>query len=144
MNRWRKRGIATIAIQYPVGYFGTLPTYVAIYHSDGTVVVTHGGIECGQGINTKVAQVVAHTLGIAYEMVCVKASNNVIAANGSMTAASITSEAICHVRKKTAIPLCLDSIHYSNCRQQKSHAKPSSPVWHPFEALCHRIQHGQR
>lgn len=84
-------------MQYPVGYFGTLPTYVAIYHSDGTVVVSHGGIECGQGINTKVTQVVAHALGIPLEMVSVKPSDNVIAANASMTAASITSEAICRV-----------------------------------------------
>ncbi len=29
---------------------------VTIYHGDGSVNVTHGGVECGQGINTKVTK----------------------------------------------------------------------------------------
>lgn len=42
-------------MQYPVDY----PPFrynvvVVIYHGDGSVGVTHGGTEIGQGINTKV------------------------------------------------------------------------------------------
>lgn len=36
-------------MDYPIFYFGQYPATVAIYHVDGTVVVTHGGIEMGQG-----------------------------------------------------------------------------------------------
>lgn len=96
-NRWRKRGIATTNMEYSITYYFNYPTYVAIYHTDGTVVVSHGGVECGQGVNTKVAQTVAYTLGIPYELVSVKASDNVISANSGVTGGSITSESICFV-----------------------------------------------
>lgn len=48
-NRWRKRGLGLCIMEYQIGYFGQFSATVAIYHSDGTVVVSHGGIEMGQG-----------------------------------------------------------------------------------------------
>lgn len=43
-----------MAMTYPFKYLGTMSATVAIYAGDGSVVVSHGGIEIGQGINTKV------------------------------------------------------------------------------------------
>ena len=102
-NRWRKRGISVVPMKYPQKYFGSLQAFVCIYHFDGTVAISHGGIEIGQGINTKVAQVAAHVLGIPYEYVKVKPSNNFTSANAFVTGGSQTSEAVCYVRKRIPI-----------------------------------------
>lgn len=106
-NRWRKRGIAVVPMAWPLIYYGIMPAFVAIYHHDGSVVVSHGGIECGQGINTKVAQVTAHALGVPLENVSIRPMDNVVSANAVMTASSCTSEMVCYVCK-------LLSFHYNS------------------------------
>ncbi|KAG5332878.1 XDH dehydrogenase, partial [Acromyrmex heyeri] len=92
-NRWKKKGIALVPMKYSFGYWGQFNAMVSVCARDGTVCVTHGGVECGQGINTKVAQVAAYTLGIDVDLVTVKPSNNLITPNNSVTGGSITSEA---------------------------------------------------
>ncbi|XP_071634820.1 uncharacterized protein [Temnothorax longispinosus] len=92
-NRWKKKGIALVPMKYPFGYFGQFNAMVSVCARDGTVCVTHGGIECGQGINTKVAQVAAYTFGIDLSLVTVKPTNNIITPNNTVTGGSITSEA---------------------------------------------------
>jgi xanthine dehydrogenase/oxidase len=83
-------------MRYPQHYFSTaIPAHVAVYHVDGSVAVSHGGIEMGQGINTKVAQVVAHTLGVPLESVTVKPTNNFVTANAIVTGGAATSELAC-------------------------------------------------
>lgn len=91
-NRWKKKGIALVTMNYPFDYFGPFYSLVSIYARDGTVSITHGGIECGQGINTKVAQVAAYTLGIDLSLVTVKPTNNLTSPNNIVTGGSVTSE----------------------------------------------------
>ncbi|XP_001864335.2 xanthine dehydrogenase [Culex quinquefasciatus] len=99
-NRWRKRGISIVPMKYPVSYLGALHALVSIYHGDGTVSIAHGGIEMGQGLNTKAVQVAAHVLGISVEMISIKPTNNLISPNAVCTQASYTSEAVGYAIKK--------------------------------------------
>ena len=84
-------------MEYGLHFFGALNAMVSIYHMDGTVAISHGGIEMGQGIHTKVAQVAAHILGVPLSFIDVKPSNNFVAANAFVTGGSMTSEAISFV-----------------------------------------------
>ena len=56
-NRWRKRAISVVPLKFGIAWNGGGPhtIMISIYAVDGTVAITHGGIEIGQGINTKVA-----------------------------------------------------------------------------------------
>uniref|UniRef100_A0A240PPU5 FAD-binding PCMH-type domain-containing protein n=1 Tax=Anopheles epiroticus TaxID=199890 RepID=A0A240PPU5_9DIPT len=94
-NRWRKRGIAMIPMQYPLVHVGALHAQVSVYAKDGTVSISHGGIEVGQGINTKAAQVAAFTLGIPLEKIAIKPTTSMTSPNAVMTGASMTSEVVC-------------------------------------------------
>lgn len=49
-------------MMYPVGLWGQFHALVSIYARDGTVSVSHGGIECGQGINTKVQRKITNKI----------------------------------------------------------------------------------
>ncbi|XP_054016678.1 uncharacterized protein LOC128897052 isoform X1 [Hylaeus anthracinus] len=99
-NRWKKKGISITPMMYPFMLWGQFNAHVSIFARDGTVSIAHGGIECGQGINTKVAQVAAHTLGIDLSLVTVKPSNNLTAPNGSVTGGSVTSESCAYATMK--------------------------------------------
>lgn len=98
-NRWKKRGIATTPMRYSLGYFGTMPAVVSIYHGDGSVAITHGGIEMGQGLNTKVVQVAAHTLGIPMELIKIKPALNSIVPNAICSGGSSASDISSYVSR---------------------------------------------
>ena len=67
---------------------------IAIYASDGSVSVSHGGVEMGQGIHTKVAQVCAFKLGIPIESISIKSANTFTNANVEATGGAVTSELV--------------------------------------------------
>ncbi|XP_017927344.2 aldehyde oxidase isoform X1 [Manacus vitellinus] len=66
-NYWKKRGIAIVPMKYPFGMGARhLTQAAALVHiyTDGSVLLTHGGIEMGQGIHTKMIQVASRELNI--------------------------------------------------------------------------------
>ncbi len=90
-----KRGIALTPVKFGISFTATVFNQAgALVHvyTDGSVQVNHGGTEMGQGLNTKVAQVVAHELGIPFERVLSTASDTSKVPNASATAASTGSD----------------------------------------------------
>lgn len=96
-NRWKKRGLAIIPISHHVLYFGLFASIVSIYHVDGTVSITHAGVEMGQGINTKVCQVAAHILGIPLSLITTKPNREFVSPNSPFTGGSNGSELVSYV-----------------------------------------------
>lgn len=90
-----KRGLALtpvkFGISFNVAHYNQAGALVHVY-TDGSVLVNHGGTEMGQGLHTKVAQVVAHELGIGLARVRVSATDTHKIANTSATAASTGSD----------------------------------------------------
>ena len=90
-----KRGLALtplkFGISFNVKHFNQAGALVHVY-TDGSILVNHGGTEMGQGLNTKVAQVVAHELGVGFDSVRVTATDTQKVANTSATAASTGSD----------------------------------------------------
>jgi xanthine dehydrogenase/oxidase len=49
-NRWKKRGMSLTPVKWGVGWTGAAYNcIIAVYASDGSVSVSHGGVEMGQG-----------------------------------------------------------------------------------------------
>lgn len=101
-NRWRKRGIALVPSGFNIGYAGNFRFggLINIYSHDGTVAITHGGIDMGQGINTKVSQIAAYILGVPLETVKVKATSTTSNANSLHQGATVCSDIVCFGVKK--------------------------------------------
>ncbi len=90
-----RRGIALTPVKFGISFTAThynqAGALVHVYR-DGTVLLNHGGTEMGQGLFTKVQQVVARELGIPIGSVRVSASDTSKVPNASPTAASSGSD----------------------------------------------------
>ena len=86
-----RRGIAITPVKFGISFTATLFNQAgALVHVylDGSVRVHHGGTEMGQGLHTKVTQIVADELGVPLERVLCSASDTHTSPNASATAAS--------------------------------------------------------
>ncbi len=86
-----KKGLAIQPICFGISFTNTMMNHaralVHIYH-DGSVVVSTGAVEMGQGVNTKMLQIVVETFGIKPSKVRIESTNTLRVANTSPTAAS--------------------------------------------------------
>lgn len=90
-NRYSKRGLAVMPLCFGISFTNTSMNQArALVHiyQDGSVAVSTGAIEMGQGVNTKMAQVASILLGIDINRVKIYSTNTTRVANTSPTAAS--------------------------------------------------------
>lgn len=94
-NRWKKRGISMIptkfGIAFGVKFLNQAGALVHVY-SDGTILVTHGGVEMGQGLHTKMCQIAADVFGVSLGMVHFSETSTATVPNTSPSAASCSSD----------------------------------------------------
>uniref|UniRef100_A0A452R618 Aldehyde oxidase n=1 Tax=Ursus americanus TaxID=9643 RepID=A0A452R618_URSAM len=119
-NYWKKKGMAIIPMKFSVGFAATSyhqvtiaqnrsklqnPTWKACFsdppysaaalvhiYTDGSVLVTHGGNELGQGIHTKMLQVASRELNIPMSSLHICETSTATVPNTIATAASIGSD----------------------------------------------------
>lgn len=86
-----KRGIAITPVKFGISFTATFFNQggaLVLVYRDGSVQVNHGGTEMGQGLQTKIRQIAAQSLGVPLEAVRVMTTRTDKVPNASATAAS--------------------------------------------------------
>ena len=90
-----KRGIALTPVKFGISFTATFYNQAgALLHvyRDGSIMLNHGGTEMGQGLYTKVAQVIAEEFQVERDRIKCTAANTGKVPNTSATAASSGSD----------------------------------------------------
>ncbi len=94
-NKFIKKGVAFQPVCFGISFTKTpmnqARSLVHVY-TDGSVAVSTGAVEMGQGVNTKIAQVAAQIFSLPMERVKVHTTNTLRIANTSPTAASAAAD----------------------------------------------------
>jgi xanthine dehydrogenase large subunit len=94
-NKWYKKGLACMPVCFGISFTKTLMnqarSLVHVY-TDGSVGITTGAVEMGQGVNTKILQVAAHVFSIQPDKIKIHTTNTFKIANTSPSAASSTAD----------------------------------------------------
>lgn len=94
-SKYFKKGVAMMPVCFGISFTKTpmnqARSLVHVY-TDGSVAVSTGAVEMGQGVNTKIAQVAAKMFGLPIEKIKVHTTNTLRIANTSPTAASAAAD----------------------------------------------------
>uniref|UniRef100_A0A673ZHS6 Xanthine dehydrogenase n=1 Tax=Salmo trutta TaxID=8032 RepID=A0A673ZHS6_SALTR len=94
-HRWTKRGLSVVPTKFGISFtalFLNQAGALAHIYTDGSVLLTHGGTEMGQGLHTKMVQVASRTLGIPSSKIHITETSTNTVPNTSPTAASASSD----------------------------------------------------
>lgn len=125
-NRWKKRGLRFSFLRWTPVTAGIMEVLVSVYHGDGTVTITHGGIEMGQGLNTKVIQICAYLFKIPCDKIQVKTSCSNNTPNMFVSGGSLTSQNVCICAYK-----CCEKIlsNLAAVKEKLLKANSTEPTW---------------
>jgi xanthine dehydrogenase large subunit len=90
-----KKGYAIMPICFGISFTATfLNQASALVHvyTDGSVSISTGGVEMGQGLSTKIAAIAAKAFGIGLQRIKIESTNTTRIANMSPSAASVTTD----------------------------------------------------
>jgi xanthine dehydrogenase/oxidase len=131
-NKWKKRGISMIPMKYGLGYnLGFLMqggALIDIYSDDGSVLVSHGAVEMGQGVMTKIAQIAAETLNVPLNLIEMAGTRTSVVPNpvgtGATSSTDLNGGAVrkaCEIQRKKLETMCLQLLHLNGtdwCRDE--------------------------
>ena len=94
-SKYLRKGVALMPVCFGISFTKTpmnqARSLVHVY-TDGSVAVSTGAVEMGQGVNTKMAQVAAEMFGLDIGQIRVHTTNTLRIANTSPTAASAAAD----------------------------------------------------
>ncbi|XP_046559775.1 indole-3-acetaldehyde oxidase-like [Haliotis rubra] len=129
-NRWKKKGIEVMPLRWNMDYAKDIfNVYVTIYHGDGSVAVSVGGVELGQGLNIKMMQVCAFELGIPIDTIKVKPTTTFTNSDSFITGGSRASDV-----NALGVVQCCQQL---KTRMAPVKAKMSNPTWQQLVAQCY-------
>jgi len=91
-NRWVKRGISICPLKFGVHWYKTNAIVSLDPKDGGTVTISHGMVDCGQGINTRVCQAAAKILGCSIDLVRVTDTNTEVIPDQQLTGGSVATD----------------------------------------------------
>lgn len=97
-NPYLKRGLSLTPVKFGIAFSNTFQNQggaLVLVYRDGTVQVNHGGTDMGQGLHTKVSQVVAEVFGIDFDRIRITATTTGKVPNTSPTSASAGADLNC-------------------------------------------------
>jgi xanthine dehydrogenase large subunit len=94
-HKLKKKGMSFMPVCFGISFTNTMMnqgrSLVHVY-TDGSVSVSTGAVEMGQGVNTKILQVAAHVFSLPVHLIKVQSTNTSRIANTSPSAASATAD----------------------------------------------------
>ncbi|KAK8737718.1 hypothetical protein OTU49_004207 [Cherax quadricarinatus] len=94
-NKYKKRGIALVPVKFGISFteiFMNQAGALVMVYTDGSILLSHGGTEMGQGLHTKMIQVASRALKVPTEKIHIAETSSDKVPNTSPTAASVSSD----------------------------------------------------